>query len=183
VPVLATAVAGAAVWRVLGTTGALVAASLTAAALVGWSAWGAPAWRSRIARRIGPRAPVPFVVWSLLAVSAVVAAIVGAAAREPDAATAWAWTAIGLGEVAIAVTAAGVRQWRFARSPRRIGAATTISAAGVLLALGAPLTVRGSAWGPVVVGTTMVAAGCVARAPARRVREQRVAARDQDRAR
>jgi hypothetical protein len=183
VPVIASAAAGAAVWRAAGLEGALVVTGLAAAALVGWAAWGAPAWRSRIARRLAPYAPASFGCWSLLAALAVVAAVVGVAASEPRIAATWAWTGAGLGEVAIATVASGVRQWRFAPWPRRVGSATTLAASGVLLLVGAPLGVRGSPWGPVVVTASLAAVACVARAPARRVHDERVATRDEVRTR
>ena len=171
VPVLATAAAGAAAWRVLGDVGALVAAVIVAGALLGWAGWGAPAWRSRLVGRLVTHVPPRVVVLGLLvAPLAVIASALGVAASEHTAAVAWAWAAAGLGEVAIAMTASGVRQWRFAPWPRRVGFATTIAGSVSLVAVGAPLTVRGSPWGPVVVAVTMVVIGMTARAPARRLR-------------
>jgi hypothetical protein len=170
-PVLAAAAAAAGTWRVLGDVGALAAAALVAGALLGWAGWGAPAWRSRLVGRLVIHVPPRVVVLGLLvAPLAVVASALGVAASEHSAAVASAWVAAGLGELAIAMTAAGVRQWRFAPWPRRAGFVTTIAASVLLVALGVPLTARGSAWGPIAVAITMVVIGMTARAPARRLR-------------
>jgi hypothetical protein len=169
VPVLATAVAGAAVWRRVGIDGALVSLVLTVTVLVGWAAWGAPVWRSRVAgravRRMPPRDQPIMLVG--IAVLATIAAGIGISVGDHATTTAWAWVAAGLGEVAVAMTAAGVRQWRFAPWPRRRGFATVIVVSCLLIGVAAPLVERGSAWGAVVVAVTMVAVAVTARTPAR----------------
>jgi hypothetical protein len=175
VPVLAAAVAGAVVWRRVGIGGALVAVVLSTSALVGWAAWGAPVWRSRVAgravRRMPPRdQPIVFAAFAALAMAA---AGIGLSVGDHATATAWAWIAAGLGEVAVSMAAAGVRQWRFAPWPRRRGFATVIAASCLLLGVGAPLVERGSVWGAVVVTVTLVAVGAVARTPARMLERAR----------
>jgi hypothetical protein len=168
-PVLGVVAAGAAVWRAVGLSGAVVVGVLATVALLGWAAWGAPTWRSRVAVRAAMPLAAPLVVggFVLVAVLAVLAAVVGVSARDHTAAEAWAWTAAGLAEVGVAMSAAGVRQWRFAPWPRRWGLATVVVAAGVVLGVGAPLVADGSAWGPVAIGATMAVVVLAARTPAR----------------
>jgi hypothetical protein len=181
-PIVATAVAGAAVWRNVGARGALVVAILASASLLGWAAWGAPAWRSRVSRRVAAPAAILPSMWMVLAALALGASI-AAVSLEHTAAVGWAWTAAGVGEVVIAMTAAGVRQWRFAPGSRRIGLATAIVASALLVGAGAPLVARGSVWGPVVVAATLCAVGAVARVPARRLHDEQRARRIAERAR
>ena len=185
VPLLGVAVAGALWWRTAGDTGGIVLAAFVATALLAWSGWGAPAWSSRIARRAASAMSSPW--WlaflALAVAAALVATVIGGAVRDHSLAAAWAWTGAGFGEVAIAMTAAGVRQWRLAPWPRRRGFVVTAAGAVLLVGLGAPLAARGSAWGAVVVAATMVVVLLTARAPARRLREVAVATDDHVRAR
>jgi hypothetical protein len=108
---------------------------------------------------------------AVAAVAAVVVTAIGGSLGDHSAATAWAWTGAGFGEVALAMAAAGVRQWRLAPWPRRRGFVATAAGAVLLVGVGAPLAARGSAWGTVVVAVTMLVALLAARAPARRLRE------------
>jgi hypothetical protein len=111
--------------------------------------------------------------------------LVGTYWSEHGAATAWAWSEAGVGEaaVAVAMTAAGLRQWRYAAVARRHGLVTTMLLSLLLLGVAVPLTVRGSAWGPVIVDASMFAAGLAARTPARMRRRAQVVASDGVRAR
>jgi hypothetical protein len=171
-PLLAVSVAGAEVCQAAGDAAALLLVGLVAAALVGWAGWGAPAWGSRVAVRaassLGPHWLRVALV--LAAGLAVLAAIVGVSVGEHAAAVAWSWTAAGIGEVVVAMAAAGVRQWRFAPWPRRRGFAATIAGAVVLVGVGGPLGTRGSTWGPIVVGATMVVVVLTASVPGRQLR-------------
>jgi hypothetical protein len=134
------------------------------------------------ARAVGETSASAAVFWFVLvAVLAVVAAVLGVSTGDHTAAAAWAWTAAGLGEVGVAMVAAGVRQWRFAPWPRRRGFVTVVGATGVLLGVGAPLVVHGSGWGIVTFGVTMAVVGIVASAPARLLhRAQRAQAHQRD---
>jgi hypothetical protein len=172
VPLLAVSVAAAAVWRVVGHVGGLVLAALVVTALIGWAGWGAPAWGSRLAARAATPMRPQLLRIALVVVAglALAAAVLGVSASEHAAAVAWSWTSAGLGEVAIAMTAAGVRQWRFAPWPRRRGFVATLAAAVVLVGAAAPLGARGSVWGPVVVGVAMVAVVLTARVPGSQLR-------------
>jgi hypothetical protein len=171
-PVLATAVAGAAVWRNVGLVGAAAYVVMTTSVLLGWAWWGAPAWRSRVIGRRAPRPPARVLPWTFTgcAIAAMVAAIVGVSVSDHAGAVTWSWCAAGLGDVAAAMAAAGVRQWRFAPRPRVIGLSIVVLATATLIGGAAPLAARGSPWGVVVVVAVMSVLACVARVPARQVR-------------
>jgi hypothetical protein len=171
-PVLAVAVCGGVLWRSAGDVGAIALLALVTTTLIAWVGWGAPAWSSRIAARVASTVSSSLWIAALAAASiaAVAATAVGASMRDQSPALAWAWVGAGLGELAIAMVAAGVRQWRFAPWPRRWSFACVELAAIALVGAGAPLAADGSAWGTVVVGATMLVVLLVARAPARRLR-------------
>jgi hypothetical protein len=165
-PVFATAVAGAMTWRAIGDVGAGATVGLIAAALVGWAAWGSPAWRSRLSARVARRAS-PLVLTTAPVVTALLAVgvcVVGMATTTP----AWSWVGVGLVEVVVASIAAGVRQWRFAPWPRRRDLVALLAAAVVPLAAVAG-SERGEWSVPVVVAVTMGAVVLIARGTGRRV--------------
>jgi hypothetical protein len=171
-PLLGAAAAGAGVWGARGAaTGIAVTAALVISACVGWAAWGAPTWPSRVAARIGVRITrydVPRLV-RVCVLAAVVAATLGVCVSS-SAATAWAWTAVGLGQLAVVMTASAVRQWRFAPRPRVVGWFVVLSTSVALTALGGPLGARGDVLGVVVVVVAMAAVTVVARRPAQVMR-------------
>jgi hypothetical protein len=86
-----------------------------------------------------------------------------------------AWSAVALGELATAMAAAGVRQWRFAPRPRGIAHVAVIVVSASLVLAGLPLLAQRSLGGPVVVVTAMVVVLAVARVPGRRIGTERVA--------
>jgi hypothetical protein len=170
VPLLAVSVAGALAWESMGDVGSLVLGALGAAAFIGWAAWGAPAWPSRVAAVVA--SSVCSRVWVAAVRGAAVVAIgataVAISVRDPATAAVWAWVGAGIAEVAISMVAAGVRQWRFAPWPRRRGY-VVVAASAVVVLVAADAAARGAAWSVVAVAVAMLAVVLTARVPARRL--------------
>ena len=169
-PVVAAAAAWSAVWSQLGIGGVFVFAPAMAAALVGVVWWGAPWWRSRLARRVPAVSGALPRLMLAVALLAVAAALAARATSDPHALSTWTWASAGIAEVVVAMTASGVRQWRLAPMPRAVGFVATGSATIVVL-VGASVfsNDRSWAWTSVVV-VSMLVMLTVARRPGRAVR-------------
>jgi hypothetical protein len=169
VPLIAAAVAWAALWSAIGSVGAAVWVSAMGAA-VSTAAWsGAPPWRARwelrTPTRVGGVAAVALVA---VAVVALGGAVVGTVSHDRSTAPAWAWLGCGAAEVLVVMTAGGVRQWRFAPRARLRGLVAVTSAAVVLVVAVPSLVADGSWAGPALVLVVVGAMLGESRAPRRR---------------
>jgi hypothetical protein len=150
-PLLALAGALALAWRRLGMAGAAVFALGVVATLSAVAWWGAPPWTSRVLARAGRRGPrtgrrLVLVATALTASPPAAAALVVHEARDVLVLTAFAAL-----QADVSVALVGVRQWRFAPTPRLWSAAALLAAAMLGFAY-AGLGFRGDAWGlPVLV--------------------------------
>jgi hypothetical protein len=169
-------------WRPLGSPGVLVFAGAIACALIGWVWWGAPAWRSRLARHATiPVEGVELLAVVLGALGAVALSTVGVLADRPATAAACAWSGIALAECCVGMVAAGVWQWRFASRPRIVAVVAAVVASIVLLGGAGPLAATGSWAGPLVLAATLLVVAPLARTPAKLIRKAR-ARRDEQQA-
>jgi hypothetical protein len=168
-PLVAAAGAWGAVWSQLGLGGAVVFAGAMAATLVGCVWWGAPSWRSRLARRVpGVPGALPRLMIAVASV-AVASALVARVPSGADAVSTWTWTSAGIAELVVAMTASGVRQWRLAPRPRVVGfVLTTGTAVGLLVGASTLWDDRSWAWTSVVVASMFVMLA-VAQGPGRAV--------------
>jgi hypothetical protein len=172
-PLWGSALAGASVWALVGTGGGLVFAAVLALTVVAAGWWGTPSWPSRIARGLTPSPPrhVDRVAVGT-ALAAVALAALGPASFHGDALLVCVWLGVACGEAAVAMTAWGVRQWRFVAVARRRALAALLAVV-VALVLGVPelatTDVRVAA--PALTAVLMVVTVALARVPARRLRE------------
>jgi hypothetical protein len=171
-PLLAAAVAWALVWRSLGLGGGALFVVVMVATFAAAVSWGTPAWRSRVLKIAiagGSARHVGVVLWITAGAAALVTAI-GAAAHDRELAAALAWVSVGMGESAVAMSAMGVRQWRFAPRPRAVGLAGLLLVTLVLASAVPTLVVDGSAWAAPLMIVSMLLVTAIARGPAARAR-------------
>jgi hypothetical protein len=136
VPVLLVAAALAIAWADVGHLGAVVFGSGLLFVSVSMATWGAPPWRSRFLSRLGTRrvasgAWLVFGAGAACAIGCSIAAICTVGSSRAVMTT----LALGSGEATVGMVAAGVRQWRFAPSHRRVDALVLTVAAATLLVL------------------------------------------------
>jgi hypothetical protein len=171
-PLVAATVAWALVGRAMGAAGAAVFAVAATMSVAGAVRWGSPAWRSRVLQRALGRRPARRLASMLLTLGAgaIASAVVAVTRQDHAFAVAWAWVSVGLSESAAAVVALGVRQWRFAPHPRRLGLASLLGVSALLLTVVPNLLIDGSVLGVVLVAALTTLVAVVGRQPAARAR-------------
>jgi hypothetical protein len=171
-PLVAATVAWALVGRAMGVAGAAVFVVAATMSVAGAVRWGSPAWRSRVLQHALGRRPARRLASTLLtlAAGAIASAVVAVTRQDHAFAVAWAWVSVGLSESAAAMVAIGVRQWRFAPHPRRLGLASLLGVSALLLTVVPNLLIHGSVWGVVLVAALTTLVAVVGRQPAARAR-------------
>ncbi len=162
-PFLGVAAAIAAVWRVVGPTGAVLFVSWLGATAVVARSFGSVPWRGRLSARapraaLGTRHRVGLVV---VATTVLLFATLSSISTAPEVRATAAWLAVATLESMAAIDLIGVRQWRIApRARTRTAALVAASAIGGVGA-GSALADGHAAWS-VALGLcslTLVAAG------------------------
>jgi hypothetical protein len=157
-PVLATAVAAAFTWRLVGPGGAVLFAFVMTAVGAATTWWGAPPWRSRVlsARLVGWPPTRHRVVQAGTAGIAVLLMGVALVGRPGVGREVLVWVGVALGEIAVAMALAGVRQWRFAPRRRASECATLLLVTLLLIVVCPSPLVAGEAW-PMLLSAALLA--------------------------